>query len=254
MVVTPKILYESRTEALAVSSDRSSLMRWWQSVKSRPPFNRVVADRVGDRQDACRLRLGLGYVNEQQKISQVFQEAHIPVEGKPSDDLPGVVTVQSLLSRLDRRYTIEGSEYQIRGLISDRGSYGDVFHAYDCTHDREVAIKILRVEQDEEALVLRRMREAGGHPHIVQFFGSATIMGKTWIAMEYIQGEMLSLYLKHSPYTSEMREQYDDALSFMARCAIRGVERENNGENIIVTFSEGKPRLKLIDFGTLARS
>lgn len=78
-----------------------------------------------------------------------------------------------------------------------RGSYGDVFRAWDRALDREVALKLLSPETSghgrrapdvaREGKLLARVR----HPNVVIVYGAAESEGRTGIWMEFIQGRTL---------------------------------------------------------------
>ena len=199
----------------------------------------------------CRLRLGLGFINQGEKITSLFQQYSIPLLNCPDE----ANIVKYILDRSGSTYTIDDATYQIRSLISDRGAYGDVFLAFDITHQRNAAIKVLRIAADGEASVLRQLHRSGPHPHIVQYYGSSQIFGRTWIAMEYIKGVTYGQFLQSREATPdlihEIRQQYDSAMAFIGRSGVQR-ERENERENVLVTMAEGRPTIKLIDFGTLA--
>lgn len=248
---TPTFFYESPTEATVVASSPEALRSWWQSVKNNPPFHHICADRDDDAPHTYRLRLGLGYINAGEEITRLFLQHSIPLRNCPDANI-----VKQVLKCPDTLYTIGDAKYQIRSLISDRGCYGDVFLAFDVTHQRSAAIKVLRIAEDGEASVLRRLQRSGSHPNIVQFYGSHQIFGRTWIAMEYIQGKTLGQFCRSPDATSEtdneFRLQYKNAMAFIARSGVQ-CERENDNDNVLVTMINGKPVIKLIDFGTLAR-
>lgn len=244
--VAPKIYYKNEHSALAVANSKEELMTWWLTVKSKIPFNQLVADRIRDAPNQCLLRVGLGYQNEGRKINQIFKEALVTCEDLPPDNL-----VEFILRNLDRTYEIQGQSYQITRLISTRGSYGDVFLARDQASNKDVVIKILRIKNDKEDQMLKKLARNGYHPNIVQYIGSDVVMDKTWIVMEYIDGIMLAKY--QGPWTRELEAQYQNALNFIRDAGVE-TERENEKENTMISIIDGTtPTLKLIDFGTLAR-
>lgn len=242
---TPKIYYQNEHSVIAVADSRKGLMAWWLRVKSKKPFNELVADR-GGAANRCRLRLDQDAINKGRKIQQIFKEALIHCENLPPANL-----VDDILKNLNRTYKIQERSYQITRLISTRGCYGDVFLARDQESNKDVAIKILRIKSDREDQELKKLARNGNHVNIVQYIASDIIMDKTWIVMEYIEGTMRSKY--KGPWTTELEAQYQSALEFIRNAGVE-TERENDNENIIITSIDGVQTLKLIDFGTLARS
>ena len=84
--------------------------------------------------------------------------------------------------------------YQVLGAIG-RGGMGSLFLALDPLLDRQIAIKLLRDDDDElrerfarEARAAARLR----HPNIVTIFDVGDYDGQPFIAMEYIQGQTLA--------------------------------------------------------------
>ncbi len=85
-----------------------------------------------------------------------------------------------------------------------RGAYGIVLRARDSEIGREVAIKILRDEEDDEAVIERFLREARlaarlSHPNIVRVFESGDRNGLPFFVMELVEGLPLTAVI----YTSK---------------------------------------------------
>ena len=96
--------------------------------------------------------------------------------------------------------------YEIVGPLG-RGGMGEVYHARDARLGRDVALKVLREEDAEDADLLTRFeREARAasslnHPNIVVVYeaGAASVPGREspihYLAMELIDGEPMSASL-----------------------------------------------------------
>jgi len=248
---SPRITITSEYTANVASTSRPKLLEWWRANKETSFNNMVVADRNDSAPHTCQLRVRLEHQNAHIKISQILEMAGI------STSVPHVhkpYSKELVLKNLDETYTIDGKNYQVLREISSRGCYGDVFLAKDLESGQRVAIKVLRVEGDREDVMMKHMRYKGSHPNIVEYIGSGQVMEKTWIVMEYLDGEMLGRYLRDKgEWTPGMTEQKRSAENFMYRVGVN-TERENDRDNIMVLKdSEGNPYLKLIDFGTLSR-
>lgn len=243
--VIPVMYYRNEFEAKCVADSRAKMLAWWNNNNREHPFNQVVAERIDDQPNACILRVRLEAQLKNIKIQEIFEQAAIKCNNLPPKNI-----IEFIHANLDKVYEIEGRSYRVLKLISDQGCFGDVFLACDQQSENLVVIKILRDSADREHLMFKRMQQHGNHPNIVQYIGSATLMDKTWIVMEYIRGEMFGQY--KSPWTTELKEQHESALQFL-RIAGVDSERENDRENVLITFVDGKPVLKLIDFGTLAK-
>jgi len=141
--------------------------------------------------------------------------------------------------------------YQVRRIIG-QGGMGMVLLAWDPLLDREVAIKLLREDDDE--LRERFAREARSaaklrHPNVVTIFDVGEHDGRPFIAMEYIEGETLAAIIRdRKPVPTPKRLQYIeglcDGLSFAHRLGI--VHRDVKPANVMV---ERDGSVKILDFG-----
>jgi len=152
--------------------------------------------------------------------------------------------------------------YEIVGPLG-RGGMGEVYHARDARLGRDVALKVLREEDAEDAdLVTRFEREARAasslnHPNIVVVYeaGAAPVAGREspvhYLAMELIDGEPMSASLGGEPM--QVRRFLDLATQLadgIARAHDSGIiHRDLKPSNVFVT-SEG--RVKILDFGLAA--
>src|SRR5438309_2951764 len=75
-----------------------------------------------------------------------------------------------------------------------RGSFGEVFRAWDESLDREVALKLLHDEAEaiQEGRSLARVR----HPNFVSVYGVERFDGRVGLWMEFIQGRTLARILR----------------------------------------------------------
>lgn len=238
--VGPKITYIDDFRAKVTSDSRENVLAWWLANRFETFHNQLVSDRNDAEPHTCFLRVRLQHEISGLKIQTILQEAGIFCEESPPENL-----VTFLLQNQDKIFKIGGNSYQIISLISDRGAFGDVFLARDLKSKTKVVIKILRDSSDNEHFILRRLKQNGPHPNIVHYIGDEIFYGKRWIVMEYIQGEPVE-------WTEELREQYKSALQFIEQTGVQ-LQRENERDNVMMTLIDGKPTLKLIDFGTLAR-
>jgi Tol biopolymer transport system component/predicted Ser/Thr protein kinase len=135
-----------------------------------------------------------------------------------------------------------------------RGSFGDVYRAWDSKLDREVAVKLLRAEGGElqgdrilkEARLLARVR----HPNVVTVYDADEIDGRVGLWMEFIHGRNLEQILTE-------RKRFDDrdvtpvgielcrALSAVHDAGL--LHRDIKTQNLMQT---GDGRMVLMDFGT----
>src|SRR5215467_5449218 len=94
--------------------------------------------------------------------------------------------------------------YVILGLVG-RGGMGEVYAAYDPELDRKVALKLLRVKPNAGVTMsegrARTLREAQAiarlsHPNVVVVYDVGTFQDQVFIAMEFVDGETVTLWLE----------------------------------------------------------
>jgi len=148
------------------------------------------------------------------------------------------------------------SHYRIIEKLGE-GGMGVVYKAEDLSLERPVALKFLSpramgTEEDQERFVHEAKAAASlNHANICTIYEIANADGKTFIAMEYVEGENLHARMKAAPLP------LDEALAItadigrgLAAAHERGiVHRDIKPANIVVTPSRV---VKIMDFG-LAR-
>ncbi len=140
------------------------------------------------------------------------------------------------------------------------GGMGVVFAAYDPQLDRKVALKLLRANLGANAPEARTRlkREAQAiaqlnHPNVVGVYDVGTTAdGDVYIAMEFVEGDTLTTWLKRWPRTwREILEVFQQAArGLMAAHSVGLLHRDFKPDNVLVG---GEGRVRVTDFG-LARS
>jgi serine/threonine protein kinase len=140
------------------------------------------------------------------------------------------------------------------------GGMGVVFTAYDPQLDRKVALKLLRanlgVNAKEARTRLKREAQAIAqlnHPNVVAVYDVGTTDGgDVYIAMEFVEGDTVSSWLKKWPRTwREILDVFHQAgRGLMAAHSVGLLHRDFKPDNVLVG-SDG--RVRVTDFG-LARS
>lgn len=252
------ISFSSEYTAVATCESEFEIREWWKSVHRKEPFCKLVADRIDGEPNKALLRVGAGFKNEGLKITDIFKHSAIPLLNSPSNISTNSIhsspfdIVKFIHKNPSKTYEIGDHSYRIKEKLRTQGCHGHVFLASN-ESNQNVVIKILKDKYDEEHKILEMLAQCGSHPNLPQFFGWANVMGSTWIAMEYIDGMMKGEYETVHKWTRELEMQYQDVLKFIRQAGVI-TEREDDRENAIITIIDGKPILKLIDFGTTGQA
>ena len=142
--------------------------------------------------------------------------------------------------------------YEIRERLG-QGGMGTLYLALDPAIDRLVALKLLRVDNDEmRARFLREARSAGRlqHSHIVTVYDVGEHEGQPFIAMEYINGETLGEMIQRRAPISVSRkltlmEELCEGLAYAHSAGL--IHRDIKPANLMITTDGGT--LKVLDFG-----
>ncbi|MDC0674439.1 serine/threonine-protein kinase [Nannocystis radixulma] len=138
------------------------------------------------------------------------------------------------------------------------GGMGVVFAAYDPELDRKVALKLLHprwVDADPFATSearTRLVREAQAlaklnHPHIVAVHDVGEHDGAVWLAMEYVEGETLSAWLKQRRTWREVLDVLTPAVRGLSAAHKAGlVHRDIKPDNLMLG-ADG--RVRVMDLG-----
>jgi serine/threonine protein kinase/dienelactone hydrolase len=172
----------------------------------------------------------------------------------PSEDIQFSQT-RTILRPMDELPpgTMLAGKYRIEKVLG-RGGMGVVYKAEDTKLKRNVALKFLPPEltRDKEArerfVLEARAAAALSHPKICTIYEIDEEEGKSFIAMEFVEGENLKSKLEKSP------PQLEEALDIAVQVA-EGLEeahkkgiihRDIKSSNIMVT---DKGQAKIMDFG-----
>jgi serine/threonine-protein kinase len=143
--------------------------------------------------------------------------------------------------------------YEIRSQLG-AGGMGEVYLAKDTKLNRKVAIKFLATDSSQSERANKRLlREARAaatldHPNICAIHEVGEEEARSFIVMQYVEGETLDVKLKYKPLELKeslaLAEQIADAL---AEAHSRGIiHRDIKPSNIIIT---SRGQAKVMDFG-----
>ncbi|GMI85337.1 hypothetical protein like AT3G15220 [Hibiscus trionum] len=149
-----------------------------------------------------------------------------------------------------------GSRFSQVELIG-RGSFGDVYKAFDKELNKVVAIKVIDLEESEDEIddiqneisVLSQCR----CPYITEYYGSYLHQTKLWIIMEYMAGGSVADLLQSGPPLDDM------SIASITRDLLHAVEYLHNEGKIhrdikaanILLAENGD--VKVADFGVSAQ-
>ena len=150
-----------------------------------------------------------------------------------------------------------GSRYRVIEKLG-RGAMAEVHLAEDTVLGRQVALKFVAEEMEQDGTWRRRLsREARAaasldHPFICKVYDTGQLEGRTFIAMEYVQGEALKEKVAGGPLAIDqalrIARETAEALEIAHRKGI--VHRDVKPSNIMLT-EQG--HVKVVDFGVAKR-
>jgi serine/threonine protein kinase len=122
---------------------------------------------------------------------------------------------------------------------------------------RIVALKLIKLGMDTRQVVARFESERQAlammsHPNVAQVFGAGSSeLGRPYFVMEYVPGEPITTFCDRLHYTTRQRlelfVQACEAVQHAHQKAI--IHRDLKPSNILVAHGDGKPQVKVIDFG-----
>jgi eukaryotic-like serine/threonine-protein kinase len=144
--------------------------------------------------------------------------------------------------------------YKIIEMIGG-GGMANVYLAHDMILDRDVALKMLRLDfANDEEFIRRFHREAQSatslaHPNIVSIYDVGEEDGLYYIVMEYVDGQTLKQYIQQKAplrvdEAIEIMKQLTSAISHAHQNHI--VHRDIKPHNILI---DNKGNVKITDFG-----
>jgi len=170
-------------------------------------------------------------------------------------EVPAIEAAAELISEPDPQTTIglKIGPYRIESQLGT-GGMAEVYLAEDTKLDRKVAIKFLPVDFETDELAKKRLiREAKAaakldHPNICSIHEIAEVDGRSFIVMQYVEGETLASRLERGGLnlreSSEVACQVADALT---EAHSRGIiHRDIKPQNVMIT---PRGQVKVLDFG-----
>jgi len=154
--------------------------------------------------------------------------------------------------------TLLAGKFRIERLLG-AGAMGAVYAIeHELTHHKR-ALKLLHPDVVQVPDIVRRfLAEASaagraGSPHLVETFDAGTLpTGEPYVVMEMLTGETLGAVLERThrldpAYAAEFVAQAAEGIEAAHRAGI--IHRDLKPENLFVTEREGRPFIKILDFG-----
>ncbi len=154
-----------------------------------------------------------------------------------------------------------GDRYRVDSLIA-RGAMGSVYLGTQLAFDRQIAIKLLDDPDNNKLFRKRFMREASvgsrlAHSNVVTIYDyGETDRGELFIAMEYIDGRLLSEELEKGPFQVPKALHIAIQIARALRKAHRekAVHRDLKPVNVMLQLQGDDPDfVKVLDFGLVKR-
>jgi len=142
--------------------------------------------------------------------------------------------------------------YEVQDVLG-RGASGVVYRVRDPQLKRDLALKLLTHDQDEESRARFRIEAQAAarviHPNVVQVYGAGQYEGRPYILQELVDGLPVSQLLQArgriaAPAVIELGLQAAEGLAEAARMGV--LHRDVKPHNLLLTDSG---QLKLADFG-----
>src|SRR5262245_12086504 len=179
-----------------------------------------------------------------------------PVSAEAPTVAPGAAAAATVLGAREGPGSRIGP-YRVLQVLGE-GGFGSVFVAeQERPVRRQVALKIIKLGMDTKQVIARFEQERQAlalmdHPHIAKVLDAgATEGGRPYFVMELCRGEPITDYCDRNdlsiPERLDMLMQVCQAVQHAHTKGI--IHRDIKPSNILVSVQDGRPSVKVIDFG-----
>src|SRR6185295_970628 len=164
----------------------------------------------------------------------------------------------SSLSITDLVGTTLSGKYQIKRKVG-QGGMGAVYEATHTQLGRPFAVKVLLEKYAQREAIVKRLRQEAqlassvGNEHIIDITDIGTTEdGRTYVVMEYLEGESMAECLARETKLPEQRilRIVSQAASALAAANAKGiVHRDIKPENLFLLKRKEQDFVKVVDFG-----
>ncbi len=254
-------MHESKPTAAAVhSSDAKQL--FMECLQASDESSREQLLSAADPKLAEEVRGLLGDMDHGGLIDQVFGMTGDPslVDPKVTVDSNGDQAENTGDDRSRGDAARPGRQIDRYKLLEQigEGGMGTVFMAQQTEPvRRRVALKIIKAGMDSRQVIARFEAERQAlammdHPNIARVFdGGTTEQGRPYFVMELVKGIPLTEFCRIKKFTLRERlKLFIDVCRGVQHAHQRGIiHRDLKPSNVMVTLHDGKPVVKIIDFG-----
>ncbi len=146
--------------------------------------------------------------------------------------------------------------YKLLEVIG-KGGMGIVYKAQRQDIARVIALKLIKLGMDTQQVVARFESErqalaAMNHPNVAAVYDvGTTVSGRPYFVMEYIDGTPITRFCDEHQFTVRQRlSLFSEACQAIQHAHQKAIiHRDLKPENILVAIFDGKPTVKVIDFG-----
>ena len=217
-------------------------------------FHRLVDQPLDERLDSLeQLQRDLPQVAREVELLLGADTYELPQGFSPS--VPTLAAESDAQRKTDPPKNI--GPYVLQERIGE-GGMGVVWRAHQTEPvERDVALKVIAWGWDSRSVLARFVAEREAlarmqHPNIATVFDAGTTEdGRPWFAMELIDGIAITEYCDDRRLDTRARlDLFVETCRAVQHAHRRGIiHRDLKPSNVMVTTVEGKPQVKIIDFG-----
>ena len=207
---------------------------------------------AGDGTLLARVQSLMSAMNEAAEAESLALTSHAPSH----TSAPTVFSARGPAGPSEGPGTVIGP-YKILQLIGE-GGFGSVFMAeQEKPVRRRVALKVIKLGMDTRQVVARFEQERQAlammdHANIAKVLeAGATEAGRPYFVMEFVQGDPITLYSDRNNLSIvERLRLFAQVCNAVQHAHQKGIiHRDIKPSNVLVSTQDGKPLVKVIDFG-----